>query len=192
MATKYIVNNVSGQTINGESVQRPYKVYTALLTQIGGNSPQTISAGTLAVGVTYEITNYQPDDDFTNVGALLNETGIKFVATGTVPNVWTNNSELSYNNGAPTVMILENTIGDITWSYTQTGYYSGNLNGAFTTDKTFCQGRTSTAEDGTLFIVVTVNPSNEDSVSVFSANPLTETAFNDLLSGTPIEIRVYN
>lgn len=37
--TKYIVNNVSGQTINGESVQRPYKVYTALLTQEGTNDP---------------------------------------------------------------------------------------------------------------------------------------------------------
>ena len=78
MATKYIVNNVSGQTINGELLQ-PYKVYTALLTQTGGDDPQTISAGTLVVGVTYEITNYQSDDDFTNVGAPLNETGVKFV-----------------------------------------------------------------------------------------------------------------
>lgn len=31
--TKYIVDNVSGQTINGESVQRPYKVYSGLIAQ---------------------------------------------------------------------------------------------------------------------------------------------------------------
>ena len=35
MSTKYIVDNVSGQTINGVSILRPYKVYTALITQSG-------------------------------------------------------------------------------------------------------------------------------------------------------------
>lgn len=38
MITKYIVNNLVGQTINGQQLQ-PYKVYTALLTQSGTNAP---------------------------------------------------------------------------------------------------------------------------------------------------------
>ena len=43
MATKYIVNNVTGQTINGESILPVYKVYTALLSQSGrGEAPTAI------------------------------------------------------------------------------------------------------------------------------------------------------
>jgi hypothetical protein len=34
--TKYIVDNLSGQTINGEPILRPYKVYTALLNTTDG------------------------------------------------------------------------------------------------------------------------------------------------------------
>jgi hypothetical protein len=37
--TKYIVNNLPGQTINGESILPGYKVYTALLTQTGIDAP---------------------------------------------------------------------------------------------------------------------------------------------------------
>ena len=48
METKYIVNNKSGQTINGEPILRPYKVYTALLTQSGGLAPvDTVLENTL-------------------------------------------------------------------------------------------------------------------------------------------------
>ena len=88
MATKYIVDNVSGQNINGDLTVngnfvitgttniRPYKVYTALLTQSGTDAP---------------------------------------VAT-----------------------ILENTIGDIVWSYSSPGNFLATLNGAFTENKTVC------------------------------------------------------
>jgi hypothetical protein len=37
--TKYIVNNSPDQTINGEPILKPYKVYTALVTQSGTASP---------------------------------------------------------------------------------------------------------------------------------------------------------
>ena len=134
MPTKYIVNNVSGQTINGQSLF-PYKVYTALLTQSGGNDPQTTTGGTLTIGVTYEITNIQTGDDFTNVGASSNTNGVKFVATGTTPTIWTNSSELSYNNGAPVVTVLENTIGNIWFTYNGTGGYHINSDGLFTVGK---------------------------------------------------------
>jgi hypothetical protein len=88
METKYIVNNVSSQTITGDLTingnvvitgttnTRPYKVYTALLTQEGSQAP---------------------------------------VAT-----------------------VLENTIGNLEWSYRSDGYYElYNIDGPFTFDKTF-------------------------------------------------------
>jgi len=58
MATKYIVNNVSGQTINGQQLQ-PYKVYTALLTRTGANAPSVVTEleNTLgAIEYTYATT----------------------------------------------------------------------------------------------------------------------------------------
>ena len=73
--TKYIVNNVTGQTINGESILPTYKVYTAILSQNG--------------------------------------------------------------TGAPSANILENTIGNIVWSYSSAGNYLATLAGAFTSQKTF-------------------------------------------------------
>jgi hypothetical protein len=53
MSTKYIVNNLSGQTINGQQLQ-PYKVYTALLTQSGENDPvPTILENTIDETLTW-------------------------------------------------------------------------------------------------------------------------------------------
>ena len=43
MSTKYIVNNLPNQTIDGNEIQTvKYKVYTALLTQSGTASPTAI------------------------------------------------------------------------------------------------------------------------------------------------------
>jgi len=55
----------------------------------------TKGVGPLVVGQIYEITNYVSDDDFTNVGAASNATGVIFTATGTTPTKWTNFSILS-------------------------------------------------------------------------------------------------
>ena len=64
MATRYIVNNVTGQTINGETIQRPYKVYTALLTQNGSSSVTTVSDQPKVIGTTYQITFNNGTGDF--------------------------------------------------------------------------------------------------------------------------------
>jgi hypothetical protein len=66
MATKYIVNNVTGQTITGNLTingnvtitgttnTRPYKVYTALLSQTGTDAPvATVLENTLNLNPTY-------------------------------------------------------------------------------------------------------------------------------------------
>jgi len=52
------------------------------------------TSGTLTIGIRYMISNYVAGDDFTNVGASSNATGVVFTATGTTPTVWTNGSTL--------------------------------------------------------------------------------------------------
>lgn len=55
----------------------------------------TATSGTLTVGQRYRITTFVAGDDFTNVGAGSNATGVEFVATGTTPTTWTNSSTLT-------------------------------------------------------------------------------------------------
>jgi hypothetical protein len=188
--------STTGMTFPDDTVQTTayepkYKVYTALLTQIGGDDLQTISAGTLVVGVTYEITNIQTGDDFTNVGASSNTNGVKFVATGTTPTIWTNSSELSYNNGAPVVTVLENTIGNIWFTYNGTGGYHINSDGLFTVGKSAIilggptwdgggDGYFSYGFDGDSLGIIT----NRDFLNNF--------VNNGSILNTFLEIRVYN
>jgi hypothetical protein len=128
MATKYIVNNVSGQTINGDlsingnviitgtTTNIGFPTYRALLTQteqVTGTSI-TYFNGALIVGEEYTITNYQSGDDFSNVAnvtsGVINQTGCVFIASGTTPSIWGFNSELS-SSGNLVVDVLENTLG---------------------------------------------------------------------------------
>ena len=209
METKYIVNNARGQTINGnvtinggltitgDTSIRPYKVYTALLTQSGGDGYIELNSGELTIGVTYRIEGGVRESDFTNVGAPNNEVGTSFVATGTTPASWGINEGfgaiLSYNTGAPVVTVLENTIGNVWFTYSQPGNYRINSNSLFIGGKTFCQGMTYTAEDGTSFFVATLTRNTNSRVDLSIASPISETSFDNLLSfDTPIEIRVYN
>ena len=121
---------------------RPYQVYTALLTQSGGNDVVYIDSGELTIGVTYLI--YDLEDvvgaDFTNVGAPNNDLDTYFVATGTTPNSWGTNpfgvGVLQYNTGTPVVTVLENTIGDIWFDYKDVGNYTIFSNQLFTENKT--------------------------------------------------------
>ena len=178
-----------------------YKVYTALLTQTGGDNLMSLSSGdSLVIGVTYLIDNNNGGTaDFTNVGAPNNNIGTYFVATGTTPNSWgdTLSAELVYNTGAPVVTVLENTIGNIWFTYVQPGYYNANCNEPiFDADKTFCIGTSFSAEDGTGFKVISLYPeyynASGNIVSILSTLPVNEIGQDDILNKTPIEIRVYN
>jgi hypothetical protein len=112
--TKYIVNNSTDQTINGNigigttpsvaldvvgdihmngnEVQTvKYKTFTALLTQSGVDD--TLNFGSdnplpFVIGTTYEIAQNDDNGDFTNIGAPNNSVGTYFVATGTTPSSW--------------------------------------------------------------------------------------------------------
>lgn len=52
------------------------------------------TSGVLVSGKRYQIQTFVAGDDFTNLGAAANETGIIFTATGTTPTDWTNGSTL--------------------------------------------------------------------------------------------------
>jgi len=125
---------------NGYEV-KPYKVYTALLTQSGNSNIDTIDSGNTVIGVTYQIDASVTGDDFRDIGGPLitydNEfIDYYFVATDTTPDNWTNGTVLRFDTGAPTVIVLENTIGNIWFTYVEVGSYFVKSNGLFT-DKTY-------------------------------------------------------
>lgn len=146
MATKYIVNNVTGQTISGDltiegnlvvtgtSNNDGFVTYKALLTQTGpivGTNLGGFDYG-LIIGETYTITNYVDTADFSNIANVqsgtINQTGCVFVATGSTPNSWADGTELT-SSGNLLVDVLENTLGfDIDWvqaPFGGFGYYLG-------------------------------------------------------------------
>ena len=53
------------------------------------------TSGVLVAGVLYQITNFVTGDDFTNLGAGSNATGVIFTSTGTTPTNWTHGSTVS-------------------------------------------------------------------------------------------------
>jgi hypothetical protein len=83
MATKYIVNNVPGQTINGDiTINGNLSVtgvttgslatYKALLTQLGSQTGTTLGGfgDGLIIGETYTVNLYESGDDFSNIADL--------------------------------------------------------------------------------------------------------------------------
>lgn len=177
-----------------------YKVYTALLTQSGGDNLMSLASGeSLVIGVTYLIDNNNGGTaDFTNVGAPNNNIGTYFVATGTTPNSWGDTllAELVYNTGAPVVTVLENTIGNIWFTYDVLGSYYANSSGLFTIGKTWgvADSIFDSATPSTQPVVI-------DNSGVFGANSPFQVGIrvrggdfdgDSLLNNTPIEIRVYN
>jgi hypothetical protein len=168
----------------------PYKVYTALLTQSGGDEFIGISSGELTIGVTYEI-NLDNSGDFTNVGAPNNNQGTYFVATGTNPNSWGTNS-LKYNTGAPVVTVLENTIGNVYWSYGIAGGYTGTIDEDLVTEGkqvVFSPTVAISTSDNSYFVGIQNIP--VDGIVVITITNGTD-YMNGGLENFPIEIRVYN
>jgi hypothetical protein len=196
MKTKYIVNNITGQTINSQPLDPKYKVYTALLTQSGGDVLEQLDYSTLTQnvikGVTYIITT-DIGADFINVGAPNNNTGTSFVAINNeIPNSWGENNAamLVFNTGTPIATVLENTIGNIWFTYDSVGMYSCYSNELFIFNKTWVTqviilGTGGPAYRGAMYLDAPnrVGIQTELDVDVPSDN---------LLYNTPIEIRVYN
>jgi hypothetical protein len=185
-----------------EAATPNYKVYTALLTQNGTSSTVNATSGLLIVGVSYLIDVYNAGDDFSNVGGpaagLQGEwDGYSFVATGTTPNNWNNLSGLDYNEGAPVATVLENTIGNIWFTYNDAGIYDVFISDAFfTQNKTYLTIElysTNLDGQGTFRNSFYYNDNGVARINTQASSDGYTWAFtNNILNGTPIEIRVYN
>ena len=165
MGTKYIVNNVTGQTIDGNiTINGNLTVtgvttgnlatYKALLTQLGSQTGTTLNDFNdgLIIGETYTITDYVSGDSFSNVAnvtsGVIDTTGCEFIATGETPTNWYNESTL-VSSGNLVVTVLENNLGyDIEWveDFMGSGTYiafnsiTGPLYNTFNRNTTFVLG----------------------------------------------------
>jgi hypothetical protein len=191
-ATKsFTINDIVELVPTVDPIGRPYKVYTALLTQSGGNNVQGISNGNLLIGRTYYINYVDGGPDFTNVGAPNNNVGTYFVATGTTPNTWgvtpASFDTLTYNTGAPVVTVLENTIGNIYWVRQNTGAYNCISSGLFPESKTFI---TISALGRPLIFAFRNNSNNQIQIQTTNIE-FNNIEWNNEAPGN-FEIRVYN
>lgn len=194
VALSIVSNNQWLGVQSSNSNALPYKVYTALLTQSGGNIPYYANDEILTIGASYQITNTDGDTvDFTNIGAPNNNLNTWFVATGEIANSWgeTNSGNLYNNIGAPVTTVLENTIGNIWWTYDNVGGYSANSNGLFTINKIFASPfQICINYDGANGYNIYISPNISDSVIYITTMRNDENI--DGIFNIPIEIRVYN
>ena len=89
------------------------------------------------------------------------------------------------NTQNPTVIILENTIGEIVWTRPLTGLYRGTLNNAFTSNKVFIsvvQGSSTSHLSG--------HSPDSSAVLIGSMAPYVNEFDNSVLNAS-IEIRIY-
>ena len=171
-----------------------YKVFTGLLTQSGGDDEQFMNDDIYLVkGVTYDIVaNDVPNFNFVPYGAPNNDNGTKFIANETITFLGIIDCSLSYNNGAPVCTVLENTLGNVWFTYDSVGNYYLNSIDLLIVNKTFTlnsQTRCNNINDqffNLLFVSI------DD--SIFRIIILDDNLFtaNDLLTSKMIEIRVYN
>ena len=186
ISTSYATN-----TLSASYVPKSYKVYTALLTQSGLSDPQSISSGAVIQGVTYYIDGADLDSDFSNVGGPPIGTGDNtyFVAINSnVPNNY-GAANLTYNNGTPVVTVLENTIGNIWFTYQNTGNYEINSNHLFIENKTAIFTIPSVDSTTPTWITTKWISDNQLYLSQFDSSG---TLLNDIISPSTLEIRVYN
>jgi len=173
-----------------------YKVYTALLTQGGSDDPLSINIGTLTIGVTYFIDEVFENSgaDFSNVGAPNNNVGTYFVATGTIPNSWGelgSETTLIYNTGAPVVTVLENTIGNIWFTYKTPGVYPCASIDLFIQDKTYSTPYNFYEKNLLYNNCVRTQWLDTATIDILTVGIGSNSHDNGLV-GTAFEIRVYN
>ena len=173
-----------------------YKVFTALVTQSGGDvliyGPDSDSPQPLQIGTTYKI-EANNGGDFTNVGAPNNLTGTYFLATGTIPNSWgvPGDTQLSSNAGAPTATVLENTIGNIWFVYNGVGVYQiNNSNDLFISNKYFIL--LGSSNDGVLNGAISSAVIYNNTQGEIQTSNIDGIARDNQLYNTTLEIRVYN
>ena len=148
----------------------PAQQYKFLLSQSGGDDPQTATSGSLTQGVTYEIVAFETGDNFIPSGAPNNDVGTKWIANGVAP-TWSNGSEIGWNNGAPYIIgeITANTFGRVWFERIDVGYYQIKSNGLFT-DGTIDFGSTSALVVGDAAFILRSNK-DADFIEFTTATP---------------------
>lgn len=89
---------------------------------------------------------------------------------------------------APVATVLENTLGNIVWSYDGVGEYIATSNGLFTEDKTYL----SITPNQAVYYEFAKSGTNQDKLFLTQKLQTTDAGADDLLIKTPVEIRVYN
>lgn len=93
---------------------------------------------------------------------------------------------------APVAVVLQNTIGDISFEYIDIGAYAISSNNLFTEDKTIVlQDQQINRNDNDIDYCIRIVYDDVNSIIINTAF-LDTSEINDALLNTPIEIRVYN
>jgi hypothetical protein len=92
---------------------------------------------------------------------------------------------------APVATVLENTLGNIVWSYSSEGNYIGTLSGSFVENNTKLEIGLVTDTDYTSVYFGNFYRIDNDSVGLITLD-FSQSGIDGTLNNTPIEIRVYN
>ena len=217
--TKYIVDNLSGQTINGDVTINGNLIvtgvttgnlatYKALLTDLGSQTGTTLNDFNdgFIIGDTYTIYTYVSGDSFSNIAnvtsGVIDTTGCVFIATGETPTNWDNGSTL-VSSGNLVVTVLENNLGfDIEWieDFMSPGFYvgfnsiTGPLYNTFNRNSTFIQSGNAIPFFGPALIntfILTYNFNEKDDSIVLAVFDLSgPTPVSDSLYYYPVEIQI--
>lgn len=168
---------------------QPTQQYKFLLSQSGGDDPQTATSGTLTQGVTYEIVAFETGDDFTLSGAPNNDVGTKWIANGVAP-TWSNGSEIGWNGGSPFIyaQISDYTSYPFWFEWNSDGFYNLAKTGDFDNTKTFYNMNFQSADPLGDFTSGARMKLNSGFI-VFSSFD-TNIPANDIIDKTPVEITI--
>ena len=127
------------------------------------------------------------------IGRNESEMSVANFATAIAPPAYKIYTALLTQTGVapPVATVLENTIGNISFTYDGIGAYLANSNGLFTLNKTFSIIGTSSDGSTSNLVGILSNYSN-NTILITSGDAVNGIPSNEFLQNTPIEIRVYN
>jgi hypothetical protein len=194
---------------SNEPYIHPYKVYTALLSQSGGEEMSNFSWAyggpepelpNLEEGKVYVISENNSATDFTICGASSSEADTYFIANGIQPE-WSKPDidgiiSISWNEiGNPEATVLENTVGDIKFIRGSSGLYAA-VTSSYFGPNSYISIQNTQVEKADEFSLIASELYNNNTILIstklFSLLPeISLENVDDKLYNTPIEIRVY-
>ena len=208
-----------GARIQGSEAQNKYKIQTwtieeirgyrcfkALVFQTGATSIVTDSTpNKLLHGVSYTITSYTAGDDFSNLGANVNGNGGTFVCNSDdFAKKWTTTT-LQYNEGAPVVQVLENSLIDtngdpaklVQVTYDNVGIYTLYFSGDIESKTLTMSGEVNSFRDYSIHSDVGTRPLQDgepwtnNSINIWTRDNSRVLANGVLENGSVIEIKAH-